>query len=215
MKKIISILILLIIGLSSTFAASSLNVVLANQNPDPVAPGNFVYVNVKVSNTGSIAVENAKIKFIENQYFKIAPGENKEKELGTIPSFSSLESSSSYSIAKYKILVDSNAPLGLNTLNFQVESVVNKLNYEFDILVQDANPTIELLSSKLENDFIKAGESQKIKLTFTNQNSIDLKDVIVSLDLEEVEDKVLTTKSGSNQIFIGKLKAKEQKEIEI
>ncbi len=209
-KKIILILSILILGISSSFAASSsLNVVLANQNPDPVSPGNFVFVNLKVSNTGEKSIESSNVEFVENSYFKLAAGEEKSKSLGVIPAFSSTSTSTSYVIAKYKLYVDPKTPLGLNTIKFNIVSEGTYLNFEFDLLVQDANPTIQLISSNVENEYIKAGESQELNLEFTNKNNIDLRNVVITLDLDGVEDTVFSTKQGSNQVIIENIEAQE------
>ena len=151
--------------------------------------------------------------FEDNQYFKLAEGEARERDLGSIPQFSSSSGSSSFIIAKYKLYVETDTPIGLNTINFEVAESGNVNEYEFDILVQDSNPSIELISSKLEEEFIKAGESQKYTLTFENKNNIELKDVVITLDLQNVESEALSTKSGSNQFFLDRINGNQQKEI--
>lgn len=211
-KKIITLLVLLI-TISSFVHANSLNVVLSNQNPDPVSPGNFVYVNIKITNTDSINTKNTIISFKDNQYFKLAQGEERTRELGAIPQFSSFEGSTSFVIAKYKLFVEENTPLGLNTIEFELKENGELLNYEFDILVQDSNPTLELVSSSIDSTYLKAGESQQLTLTFENKNDITIRDVIVTLNLDEVDSKVFTTKKGSNQFFIDSIGANEEKEI--
>ena len=210
--KIITLLTLLIFGIS-TVSATGINVVLANQNPDPVSPGNFVFINVKLTNTNSEDTQETFISFEDNQYFKLAEGEARERDLGSIPQFSSSSGSSSFIIAKYKLYVETDTPIGLNTINFEVAESGNVNEYEFDILVQDSNPSIELISSKLEEEFIKAGESQKYTLTFENKNNIELKDVVITLDLQNVESEALSTKSGSNQFFLDRINGNQQKEI--
>lgn len=211
-KKLISISIILLTLISFTHA-NSVNVVLSNQNPDPVSPGNFVFVNVKVTNTDSVNTKNTVISFEDNSYFKLAQGEERTRDLGAIPQFSSLEGSSSFVIAKYKLFVEENTPLGLNTIRFNLRESGESLNYEFDILVQDSNPTLELVSSTLESTYLKAGESQPLTLTFENKNDINLRDVFVTLNLDNVDSQVFSTKKGSNQFFIDSIGPNEQKEI--
>ena len=63
-NKLSMIFMLLFVSISAVSAAAGLNVVLSNQNPDPVSPGNFVFLNVKISNIGSDSINNARVELI-------------------------------------------------------------------------------------------------------------------------------------------------------
>lgn len=212
LKKIIIFMLMILVGIESVLAAASLNVVLSNQNPDPVTPGNYVYVNIKVSNLGDESVENAIISFVENANFQIAQGSELTKNLGIIPAYSGREGSSSFVIAKYKILVDEDTPLGLNTLKFEVDTPRGEFIYEFDVLVEDANPNIAVNTFNIET--LSPGDSKKLTIELENKNSVDLKDIIVELNLQEVESNAFSTKSGSNQKIIPLLRAGEKQTLE-
>lgn len=207
LKKIIIFMLCLFVGMAAVNAAAGLNVVLVNQNPDPVEPGNFVYVNVKVSNTGDTPIRDATIRFVENENFQIAQGSDMSKNLGVIPAFSNLAGSSNAPIAKFKFLVDEDTPQGLNTVEYVVESSIGTYSYEFDILVEEANPKLQI--SNFSIDTIEAGNSQLLNIEFMNKNTVTLKDVQIQLKLDEVENNVLTTKSGSNQKIYPTLRAGE------
>lgn len=208
--KIILLFLTLTLGLNVVMADSSgLNVVLANQNPDPVVPGNFVYLNVIISNSASDAANDVKIEMLENQYFSIATGSEKEKLLGVIPANSASIGSTSYVISKFKVLVDDSTPLGLNTIDFKVTSSQRTYNYEFDVLVQDTNPQILVNDIKIKT--LNAGTSSKLSIEVENTNSIDLKNVVLSLDLKSVESTALSVDTGSNEKLISLLKAGEKK----
>ena len=212
-KILITTFVVLMAGISFSFATTGLNVVLLSQNPDPVSPGSFVYVNIKVSNTGSTAIKNADITFNENSIFTLASSEKATKELGTIPAYSNLESSTNFVVAKYKIFVNENTPLGLNTLNFKVNDDKGLLyNYDFEVLVQDSNPSIHI--TQFEVDQIEPGSSGKLKLELENDNTISLRNIVLQLGLSDVEDDVLSVQSGSNQKTITSLKAGEKKIVE-
>ena len=215
-KNTLSILvILLLISITSIItvnAATGLNVVLSSQNPDPVEPGNFVYINVKISNSGSDSISSATMSMIENANFKVAKGEDIQKILGVIPAYSSTEGSNSFVIAKYKIFVDDNTPTGLNTLTFKINSNIGEYEYDFDILVQDNNPLIEIEDLDIEQ--IQPGASSTLTIKLKNINTVDLKNVKVALNLAEVEDKVITMSSSSNEEIIDILKSQESNSIE-
>lgn len=215
--KILLISVFALVSISSVFAVTGLNVVLSSQNPDPVTPGNFVFLNVKVANSGDEDIKSATIELVENENFKIAQGSEKIKNLGAIPSYSTSNPAydsdevSGFVIAKFKVLVNENTPLGLNAVDFKVKTT-REYNYEFDILVEDENPTLEI--NKFELTKLKPGESGTLKIELENLNSITLKDIKLSLDLDEVEDEILSMKSGSNQKRIAVLDSKATKIVE-
>jgi hypothetical protein len=210
--RIIALTFLFMLGMTSVYAAGGLNVVLSSQNPDPVTPGNFVYVNVKVSNSGTSSLPDVGIRLIENDNFQIAQGSDINQNLGAIPALSNLDSSSGFVIAKCKLLVDEKTPLGLNTIEFEVRDGSQIYTYDFDILVQDANPSIRVGDFKAET--VEPGKSTKLTIDLVNDNTIDLKNVIVSLDLSNVQDSVFSTISGSNQKIIGLLSPGKTKTVE-
>ncbi|MFW5704318.1 MAG: COG1361 S-layer family protein [Nanoarchaeota archaeon] len=179
-----------------------INVILSEQNPDPVAPGNFVYLNVKVSDTSSNSP--VTLTFIENENFKIAAGSDTQKNLGVIDSATV--------VAKYKVLVSENAPIGINTVEFRVNKGGNAFTYEFDVLVEEANPTLQV--NEIEIGEINPGKSASLGIKLENTNSVSLKNIVVSLGLDEVEDGVLSTTSGSNEKILSGIKGNEQKMIE-
>ncbi len=204
-KKILSILILVVMFATSLYGAPSggVNVVLLNQNPDPVNPGNFVYVNVKVSNPGSEPVRDVSISFEENSYFSLAPGATNTKNIGILPQYSSDEASSSFSIAKFKVYVSPKTPVGLNTLTFNVDSTATDFSVDLDLLVQDTNPIVDVTTFDIAP--VESGKTAQLNLTLQNNNNVDIKDVALRLNLDQVEDNVISVDKGSNQKRIGTL----------
>ena len=204
---------LILFTLNLSFATTNLNVNLLNQNPEVVAPGNFVTVNVKVSNSGSSDLKSAVIEMVENDNFQIAQGEERVQDLGIIPAFSGSDasSSSSFSIAKFKVYVDPKTPSGLNTIKFNVDASTGNFEYEFDLEVEETNAKVKI--EDLNVDLIEAGDSKTLSFKINNDNSVVIKDVVVSLDLESVEDTILSTMSGTNQYVISSIDAFDSHEI--
>lgn len=205
------VLTLTAVTITSAYASNGLNVVLSSQNPDPVAPGNFVFVNIKLSNTDTIAANNVKITFLENEYFTIDTQDKITKELGAIPAYSFDEKSSSFVIAKYRLLVSEETPLGTNNAIFEVQTSTGKTEYELNILVQDANLTLHVNNFSINT--IGPGETSPLTIELENKNSVNLRDIIIKLNLDEVEDKVLNIEEGSNQKSISLLQAGEKAQI--
>lgn len=210
--KIMTIAIItIIIGITTAYSAPGLSVVLANQNPDPVTPGNLVEINIKVANSADKPIENAKIKMEANNNFKVAQGQINERNLGVIPAFSTSQGSRSYVIVRYLIEVSPNAPLGLNPVRFNVETTRGVSSFEFDISILNRNPILEI--NKINIDTLEAGKTQTLNIEIENKNPITLRNVEISLDLLSVDNRALSTLSGSNRKIINILKANEKKEI--
>jgi len=211
--KILIIMLTLLVSSSAAFSAGSLSVVLSSQNPDPVSAGNFVYLNVKVSNSVTNSGDNVILNFVENNFFKLAPGEDISKNLGVIPAYSSSLNSNNFVIAKFKVLVKDNAPVGLNTVKFNLVSGVQEYNYEFNVLVQNKNPSLTISSLNIKP--ISAGSSEKLVLEIENTNSMILKNIIVSLALDRVTPtNSLSIISGSNQKTIAQIMPNEKIKLE-
>lgn len=207
-KKII-LTILIFIGLLGTAnAAAGLNVILANQNPDPVSPGNFVYLNVKISNIGDEQIKVDEIKMIENENFKIAKGEDISRNLGILSAYSTSDNSKSFVVEKYKVLVDEDTPSGLNNVDFEVLTDNGKVTYEFDVFVQDNNPIIFV--KNIETEELKPGENGELKVTLENINTINLRDVKVALQLGDIDENTITMAQGSNEKIIERLESKTE-----
>lgn len=212
MKLKILIISFLAVLFSFTAAFGSVSVVLSDQMPDPVSPGNFVYLNIKVTNAGDSPIPEAQITMEDNEHFKLAAGETRTKNLGAIPQNTRIASSTGFVIAKYRVLVAEDAPLGLNKVNFRLDSSVGTFNYNFDVLVMAQNPRIQVNNFEV-NEAIP-GQISTLKIEIENINTIPLRDVFVSLNLNDVEDKPFGLVSGTNQRAIALIMPGEKREIE-
>lgn len=197
----------LIASFTAVFSASGLNVVLSNQNPDPVSPGNIVELNVKVSNPTDRQTGLIEVEFIENEYFKIVEGQEKIRALGIMPPFSSFASSTSYGIAKFQVKVSDETPIGTFPVRIKVSDPDGESFYDFDVSVLEENPKVEVKNINIETT--EAGRSSQLSMEIENLNSIELQNVVITLNLDQVEDKILSTTSGSNQKIIRFLGSQE------
>lgn len=209
--KLIQVLLILIAGMAVVNSATGLNIILSSQDPDPVSPGNFVYLNVKVSNTGSAAISNLNLEMVENDNFKIAQGSSKTKALGTLPAYSTT-AATGFVIAKYKVYVSENAPQGLNTIKFVANSPSGlRYEYDLDLLVQDSNPVITV--NEISVNEIEPGKMAQLTIEVENTNKVSLSNIVVTLGLDTVENMVLSIDSGSNQKKISSLNPGEKKQL--
>lgn len=180
----------------SVFAAGGLNLELVSQNPDPVNPGNFVFVSVKVSNLGTDSVSGAVLSFDESMNFKLAEGEDTEVNLGVIAGSNSVTK-------KFKILVGNNAPLGFNSLKFEIDSGVIVEN-TVDLLVGSSSSGLDV--KDVITPVVAPGGNVVFSVNLENTKPNTLRNMVVLLNLDEVESKVFSLNSGTNFNLIGDLK---------
>jgi len=213
--KLFIISVLLSITLGSVFIgaafADGISIDLMNQIPNPVTPGNFVYLNVKVSAVGDIPIKNVDIKFIPNQYFKIASGYSSEKFIDVVPAYG--YSSTAYYVEKFKVYVEPNTPLGFNTINFVMTHNGAVYKYNFNVLVEDKNPNIKIENITLDKNYLEPGKSGKISFVVENPNPFILKNLVISLGLDKVQGNIISTVNNSNEVTIDYLKPYEKKKI--
>ncbi len=212
LNKIYLILITFFLLVSISYATNGLNVILANQNPDPVRPGNFVEINVQVANTGGDTLENVQISFIENQNFKIAQGREKSINIGVLSPYSSLQGSRSFVIAKFIVEVNENTPFGQNPIEIKVTSPTIEYSKEIFINVLDKSPLLNI-KNVISNE-VQAGEINKISFEIENINGFPLKNTLIKLGLSDVENNILTSHSDTSQRVISNILAGENKKIE-
>jgi hypothetical protein len=213
-KYIVKIILALLIGFFSiggAFAVAGLNIVLSNQNPDPVSPGNFVELNVKVSNTGSSDIRDAKVVFVENDNFKIAEGKSNILEVGILPSFSALSERGSVT-AKFLVEVSENTPFGLNPVEIMVDSSNGLFTKEISINVRDKSPILNI--NNVVSNEVEAGDINQLSFEIENINGVALRNFIISLKLNEVTDQILTINSDTSQKVISSIRAGESKKLE-
>ena len=215
MKFLKSLLILLFfsvfsIGLVS--ATPGLNVILSSQTPDPVPAGNFVYVNLKISNTGSDDINDVRVRFEENKNFKLASGEDNIRNIGVLPAYSNENGSNSFVIERFKILVSETAPQGLNTIKFELTSQYSRtFEYDFNVLVEDKSSN--LVINNLSVNPMEAGSKTELSFNVKNINSVNLRNVVISLNLDSVSNKALSILNGTNQKVLLNLKNNESKNV--
>lgn len=210
-KKLFALTFVLVLFFAQTYAAG-VSVILSSQDPDPVAPGNYVFANIKVSNLDSSnEIKDVKIRFMPGNNIKIAPDSEIEKNIGTLTKYSSQQTSLSYALARFKLLIDENTPLGINKMKFQVTADGDLYNYEFDLLVKDSNPSLDIVN--IDINTIEPGKSDTVAIKLKNNNNLALQNVKLSLDLDNVDGKVLSVIKGSNQIVISSMKPGEEKDV--
>jgi len=117
MKKIIfpAIMVLMLAALSMPVIAEGpiLDVVLANQNPYPVSPGDTLTIEINLQNTGYVEATDKTVEIMPKEPFTLLPGEDKINVVSRIPS------RDSHSLT-YRLEVSSTAPTNSYPIEFRI-----------------------------------------------------------------------------------------------
>ena len=201
MKKLIFMMfsILLFTAINAT------TITKVKQEPSYVSPGETFELFLKVENKGSSTSGNVRIGFEENENFKANGNLESFKSLGKIGS------NQEPSIISFKIDVGENVLVGTNKLEISVYeglSSTQSFSTNIDIEVRDENQQLRV--QKITTPEIRAGEEGKIQIELYNENSNFLKDIILELKLNEIEDKKISTIGETNEKIVKKISGNEK-----
>ena len=153
---------------------------IANYDPLPVQPGEFVDVWVSVQNIGSGDARNMVIEYLPSPYFELV---NPDEEVREIPV---IGANNDY-VLKYRFKVADDIVEGDNQLRFQhylrsAPGVVSTVNLRLDVKSTDV--PISISSVRLSPDPVEPGQRSELTIAVTNPAlASNLRDVSVSLQL--------------------------------
>ena len=216
-RLVVGLLGLLIVIISSiiviapdTYTITNLKVVLQNQDPDPVEPGNSVELRWLVENVGISKVPGLEFMIEPEHPFSLVPGQEKNKYVGTL---NIKEEGKDHAILYYKLQVDRSANEGEHEIKIRyktsdVEGWQRPLT--FKIAVKTKNPILTVEKVATIPDRPKTGEISSLKITLANNGRNDLKDLFVSLNLDNT---YFSSVGGTDERVIQRLDPDEKKEI--
>ena len=173
-------LILLTLVSSQIYASSNMNVIISSQTPDPVKPGNFVEVSIKITNQGSSSIQNAQIEVVENRFITLSANQNRVTRVGAIPAFSS--QTDGFVIIRKRLFVDERAPIGEQLIEVRVTGDGRESSVNLPIFIQETKPSLRIdIKGSLEDITYHPGEIKPLEITLTNDNQIQLRNLRVTL----------------------------------
>jgi hypothetical protein len=194
-------LIILIAVLSIHFAAAELpgnvRITLLNQEPDPVAPWEYVDLRLKVENHGTQPVEELYVKLDSGFPLQIPASLNTEKYLGTL--WGGLYGSYGV-VLNYRVRLSDNAAQGPNKFNVMYRSGNGEwASVELELNVRALHDMVAVDSIAINPEIIKAGDTASILFSIQNLGGTEIKDISVKLDFTEpgipfVPDRELSQK---------------------
>jgi len=121
----------------------SMGVVLTDQNPYPVEPGQNVNIEIEVQNTGGWQARNQVLEIIPTLPFTLLPGEEETKTFSLISALSSVKTS-------YNLRVDNNALTNQYELEFRIYGLGSTATYITDDIIISVQGEPELVLSGAE-----------------------------------------------------------------
>ncbi|MBI2660922.1 hypothetical protein HYX09_01500 [Candidatus Woesearchaeota archaeon] len=195
MKKIIFfIAFLMLAGMASAavntqyFGKSpNILVTLIRQEPDPIEPGKEFEVTFKIDNNGTTA-NNVLLEILPEYPFSIVPGELQTRELGVV---GTTQSEKQTVITRFKLKVAQDASDGSHRIKARYksdgsDSWATLENFKIRVQTSDALLGVEKFFSVPA--VTAPGDKAKLTIELKNYASSSLKNIKVSLDLEEEEE---------------------------
>lgn len=206
MKKLFCLIIASILLVNFSIIASAatavggvpdVDVVLLNQDPDPVEQGDVVEIRFKVENTGTATLDDVELKILPNYPFTIYSG-TASRNIGKLKS--SLTGADA-AIIDYKLRVDKDAAEGENEIELEVNTGTMTKTYddgEFMIDVEQYNvPELNIYIK--DNNILQSNTKGTLAIEVAN---VDLGDVeFLQMTLLPSEDYKLL--SPSNYVYLG------------
>lgn len=185
----------------STYNIRADDVLLINQIPDPVEPGEIVEVRFKVENIGREAARNVVFEILPEYPFSLQPGQPATVRLGNLNVNSFGENAV---IVYYKLRVDPAATPGNNSIQFRYSMNSGTswiLPEKFYVRIQHTDSTLSIADVQTTPREILPGEEAKVKITIENMASTYLKNIALRLDLSysTLDDLMGTTATATSQ----------------
>lgn len=196
MKKLILILTLLI--LTTTVSATSIiDVVMLNQDPDPVNAGDVVEIRFKITNTGEDTRGDVIIEVLLEEPFKIYSGKN-IKNLGRLEG---RQFGVEAAIVDFKLRVSPEARDGDHEIKVKVNTGTAVYNLEDEFFIDVEREKISLKAFIRSSNLITSGSQGIISIELANAGGHDIEFLELEL-LPSTDYKLLST---SPYVYLGNL----------
>lgn len=178
MKKTI-FLVMFLLSLSLVQASPNVDLQLAKQDPLPATPGETVEVFVNVYNTGNDA-RNLEIEFKDNNVFTLLNENNRVVNVPVLGSFKDQQ-------IRYLVYVNDEAPTNANIeLSYSMQNSDVNVNKFIPIRIGDELPVVTIASTTSTPSTPSPGEEFVWTINVRNDASNSIRDVKLTLDVEEV-----------------------------
>ncbi|MBN1644659.1 COG1361 S-layer family protein [Candidatus Woesearchaeota archaeon] len=200
-KKIVMMVLMVVIFALSSSAAKQGPLVTADilkYEPGPVEPGDIMEVYVSVTNEGTTS-EAFSIEFVPEFPFSLGPGEDEVKTLAALPRGEN-------AIVKFWINVDPKAPSEDRDIKFNYRYSSNPIwiQLKSPISIRTTGAILNIAEYTTTPTTAKPGDLVDIELTLRNSGNLDVRNVDVTLNLDESKFSTIGSGTSKRIGFIGK-----------
>jgi hypothetical protein len=195
---------MLILPLVSAQATQSIfNIVLSDQSPFPVNPGETVTIDVQVQNIGFGETSDKTIEIMPKEPFTLLPGEDKIYALSTIPAQGSRS-------LTYRMSVDSNAPTNDYLVEFRIFTGTARDVYEEYSVSIDVEGEANLVLDDLSTTpgILEPGVIADVVAEVKNIGTGTARNLQLTLNSTHDEIRPILAKG---KVYVGDIKAGETK----
>lgn len=201
MKSIAFAAMLLLLSMSAfAIGGAEVKASILRYEPTPAEQGNTVDIWVQLLNAGTKA-DRVSIKFDPEFPFTLPEGQEQEIDVGVI-------AATEAKVVKFTVYVDPTAPNGDRDIKFlyKYSSADEWVYLETPIAIETQNAALVIDDYSVEPQLVTPGQSATVKMKLTNVGKIDIKNLDVSLDLNDSTFSTIGsgTKKRINSVPSGK-----------
>lgn len=175
----------------SLTASSNIRVILLNQDPDPVEPGELVELRFKVENFGDREIQDVEFELIESFPFTLLNEKDRFKRVGDLgPSQTGDDSV----IINWNVRVDDNAVAGEREIELRYKALNERAFVKFEPFTVNVETREAIVSiDDITVDPARPSPGNVIDVTVHLANEADsiIDDIKVALDLDETPFSVV------------------------
>ena len=211
MKNIAFVMIFLMLAVSVSAAVNtqyfgkspSIIVTLTKQEPDPVEPSKIVEASFKIDNNGTTAY-NLVFELLPEYPFSLLSGESQSKNIGTLGTSQNGRQSV---ILRYKLRVAQDAPDGSHEikLRYKADEFEWIMLEGFKIKVQSHDAILAIERVDTAPSVTAPGDKTKLRVELKNYATSLLKDIKVSLNLDNSETAPFAPVGSANEKVFSEL----------
>lgn len=179
MKKLISILVLLVLALNVSAAFPEVKASILKYEPTPAEQGKTVEVWLQFTNSG-VKAERGFVRFVPEYPFSLPAGQSNEIDVGTI-------SATEDKVVKFRVFVSPDAPNGESMIYFlwRFGATQDWIELEAPITLQTQDAALVIDRYDVRPSPIVPGQTVMVDLYLLNAGRIAVKNVDASIDVED------------------------------
>ena len=162
---------------------------IVNQEPDPVEPGQYVKLRVKVENWGSDSTAPIAVGIKPTYPFTLLDGYEAEQQISGLER---RQNEGDGEILEWKLRVDKDAAEGDNEIIIYYKELTGQMievssEEQFYIEVRTSDTILQVMDITTEPEDVVPGQVSELKIKIKNLGDSFIKDVVVMLNMSDID----------------------------